>query len=96
MRSHRSNIGSFSPYLFTPKLFEYLDPSKILPGKEFIIQDAMDIICRTGKVVASKTKGIYLTNGDPLNYLKATVEIALSRDDLKDEFLTYLKDRIKD
>jgi len=90
-----SNIGSFSPYLFTPKLFEYLDPAKILPGKEFLMQDAMNIICMKGKVVASKTQGMYLTIGDPLNYLKATVEIALSRDDLKKDFLKYLKERIK-
>lgn len=89
-----SNVGSVSPYLFNSNIFEYLDPTKVEPGKEFMIQDAIDTLCREGVVRANITKGTWLTTGDPLNYLKATVEIALSRDDLREDFLEYLKNRI--
>ena len=34
--------------------------------------------------------------GDKLGFLEATVEFALKRDDLKDEFKKYLKSVIKD
>jgi UTP--glucose-1-phosphate uridylyltransferase len=34
--------------------------------------------------------------GDKLGFLKATVDQALSRDDLKDEFSEYLKKRVKE
>lgn len=86
-----SDIASVSPYLFNAKIFDYLDPLKVEPGKEFMIQNAIDALCKDGIVKANVTKGTWLTTGDPLNYLKATVEIALSRDDLRDEFINYLK-----
>lgn len=89
-----SNIASVFGFLLNSNIFEHLDPTKVEPGKEFMIQNAIDEVCKSGKVIASKTKGKWLTTGDPLNYLKATVEIALSREDLKDEFLSYLKGRI--
>jgi UTP--glucose-1-phosphate uridylyltransferase len=34
--------------------------------------------------------------GNRMGFLKATVEFALERDDLKDEFKAYLKQIIKD
>jgi UTP--glucose-1-phosphate uridylyltransferase len=89
-----SNIASVSPYLLNANIFDYLDPSKIEPGKEFMIQNAIDTLCKQGTVRANITKGTWLTTGDPLNYLKATVEIALSRDDLREDFLKYLSTRI--
>jgi UTP--glucose-1-phosphate uridylyltransferase len=89
-----SDIASVSPYLFNSNIFEYLDPSKVEEGKEFMIQDAIDKLCKEGIVRANITKGTWLTTGDPLNYLKATVEIALSREDLKEDFVNYLKTRI--
>lgn len=89
-----SDIASVSPYLFNSNIFEYLDPSNVEPGKEFMIQDAIDKLCKEGIVRANITKGTWLTTGDPLNYLKATVEIALSRDDLREDFINYLNSRI--
>ena len=89
-----SNVASVSPYLFNAKIFDYLEPKKVEPGKEFMIQNAIDALCKEGIVRANITKGTWLTTGDPLNYLKATVEIALSRDDLRDDFVEYLKTKI--
>lgn len=89
-----SNVASVSPYLFNSNIFDYLDPALVESGKEFMIQNAIDKLCREGIVRANITKGTWLTTGDPLNYLKATVEIALSRDDLRDDFLKYLSERI--
>lgn len=90
-----SNLLSVSPYLLTPKIFDYLDPKKDDKVGEFLFQPAvLKIIEDGGKVLASVSKGTWLTNGDPLNYLKTTVEIALSRNDLHDDFLTYLRNRV--
>ena len=36
----------------------------------------------------------WLTTWDPLNYLKTTIEYVLDRDDLKDDFIEYVKSRI--
>lgn len=89
-----SNIASVSPYLFNSNIFDYLDPTIVEEGKEFMIQNAIDKLCHEGVVRANITKGTWLTTGDPLNYLKATVEIALSRDDLREDFIKYLSERI--
>ena len=92
-----SDLLSTAPYLLTPKIFKYLDPKKDMKTGEFLFQKGVEgIIKDGGHVRASVTKGRWLTMGDPLNYLKATVEIALYRDDLRDSFVNYLKSRIKE
>lgn len=91
----QSDLLSVSPYLLTPKIFEYLNPKKDERVGEFLFQKGVEgIMHNGGNVRASVTTGKWLTMGDPLNYLKATVEIALYRDDLKESFLTYLKSRL--
>jgi len=40
-------------------------------------------------------KGQWLTTGDPLNYLKATVEFVWQRDDLRQEFKKYIVEKLK-
>lgn len=93
----KSNLLSFSPYLFTGKIFDYLNPKKDTKVGEFYIQKGISGIMKDGGVVrANVTKGKWLTNGNPFDYLKATIEIAFSRDDLNGDFLKYLKDRIQE
>lgn len=93
----QSNLLSVSPYLLTPRVFDYLDPNVDQRVGEFLFQNGVEGIIRDGGTVrASVTKGRWLTMGDPLNYLKATVEIALYRDDLRDDFVKYLKNRTKE
>lgn len=89
------NLLSVSPYLFSPEIFKFLDPQRDDKTGEFMIQKAIDGMIKAGADVrANVCKGKWLTNGDPLNYLKSTVEIALAREDLKDDFLQFLKTRI--
>jgi len=91
------NLLSVSPYLVTPLIFKYLDPKVDKSTGEFLFQKGVEkIIENGGDVRASVTKGKWLTMGDPLNYLKATTEIALTREDLRDDYVEYLKNRIKE
>jgi UTP--glucose-1-phosphate uridylyltransferase len=92
-----SDLLSVSPYLLTPKVFKYLNPDVDKRTGEFLFQKGVEGIIREGgNVRASVTNGRWLTMGDPLNYLKATVEIALYREDLREAFLKYLKSRVKE
>jgi len=36
-------------------------------------------------------RGGWLTTGDPLSYLKATLKYAMDRDDINDELLIFIK-----
>ena len=58
--------------------------------------DALCVMAHTGNVYAYCFEGKRYDTGDKLGFLKATVEYALRRDDLGDDFHTYLKNLTKD
>ncbi|MGL4757824.1 MAG: UTP--glucose-1-phosphate uridylyltransferase [Patescibacteria group bacterium] len=83
-----SNIASVASYVFNSKIFDLLDPTDTSGDiSEFYIQKGIESITQNGKTVACITKGKYLTCGDPLNYLKSTLHIALDRPDLRSYLL---------
>jgi UTP--glucose-1-phosphate uridylyltransferase len=83
-----SNIASVSSYIFTPEIFEYLDPTDITGDiSEFYIQKGIEKITQKGVTLACITKGTYLTCGDPLSYLKSILHIAMDRPELRDYLL---------
>ena len=50
---------------------------------------------RKEKMLAYAFKGRRHDVGDKLGFLQATVEFALKRDDLRDDFLAYLEDVVQ-
>lgn len=58
--------------------------------------DALRVMAHAGNVYAYCFEGKRYDTGDKLGFLKATVEYALRRDDLGDDFHTYLKNLTKD
>lgn len=91
-----STLASVSPYVFTPRIFDYLTPTVDEEKGEFLIQPAIQkVIEDGGSVRADVYEGKWLNMGDPLDYLKTTVEVALSRDDLREDFLAYLRQRLE-
>lgn len=90
-----SDLASVSGYLFNPEIFTYLQQSlgSLKDGEEFYQQTAMQSMIDDGhEILASEIKnGKYYDTGNKLEYLKTVVDFALMHDDLKDDFLTYLK-----
>ena len=68
------------------------------PGKggEIQLTDALKTLCVKQGMYAYEFEGKRYDVGDKLGFLKATVEIALERDDLKDSFRSYLEGIMKD
>lgn len=89
-----SNIAILGRYIITPRIFEILEHTQ--PGKNGEIQltDALKELLALEAMYAYTFKGKRYDVGDKLGFLQATVEFALKREDLKDEFLKYLKDTI--
>jgi UTP--glucose-1-phosphate uridylyltransferase len=92
-----SNLASVSGYLLTPDIFKYID--KITadnePGKELYIQPAMQAMIHDGlPLYAREINGVFHDTGNKLEYLKTVVDFALERDDMKDEFMTFLRERV--
>ena len=64
-------------------------------GNEIQLTDALKTLALKEKMLAYAFKGRRHDVGDKLGFLKATVEFALQRDNLKDDFLNYLEDIVR-
>lgn len=86
-----SNIAILGRYILSPKIFEYLKKIKPGAGGEIQLTDALRELSRQEAIYAYEFTGKRYDVGDKLGYLQATVEFALQRDELKEDFLKYLK-----
>jgi len=91
-----SNIAILGRYIISPLIFEMLEKTK--PGKNGEIQltDALKLLLEREAIYAYKFKGKRYDVGDKLGFLQATVEFALKRDDIKEQFKAYLNSIIKE
>jgi UTP--glucose-1-phosphate uridylyltransferase len=86
-----SNIAILGRYIITPDIFEILQDVEPGKGGEIQLTDALKTQAANKEIFAYEFSGTRYDVGDKLGFLKATVEFALERDDLKDEFKAYLE-----
>ena len=86
-----SDLAIIGRYIFTPDIFDAIDQTTPGSGGEIQITDAMRILLKTRPFYAVKLEGTRHDAGDKLGFLIATVELALKREDLGQEFRNYLK-----
>lgn len=86
-----SDLAIIGRYVFTPDIFEAIEQTAPGSGGEIQITDAMRILLKKRPFYAVKLEGTRHDAGDKLGFLIATVEFALKRDDLGDDFRNYLK-----
>ncbi len=86
-----SDLAVIGRYILTPEIFEYLENTR--PGKNGEIQltDALKAMAGRHPIYALEFEGNRYDAGDKLGFLKATVSLALDRDDLRFEFVEFLK-----
>lgn len=96
IKSAPSNLAILGRYIITPDIFDILAVQK--PGKNGEIQltDALNKLCSRQGMYAYEFEGKRYDVGDKLGFLKATVEIALSRGDLSQSFGAYLKSIVRE
>lgn len=86
-----SNLAVIGRYVFTPQIFEVLSHVKPGKGGEIQLTDAIAQLMEDQAVYGHVFgEGRYDT-GNKLDWLKATVELALRRDDLAEPFLAFLR-----
>ncbi len=85
-----SNVAILGRYIITPQIFDIL--GQIPPGKNGEIQltDALEILKDKEDMYAYVFEGRRYDLGDKLGFLQATVDAALKKPELRDEFLRYL------
>lgn len=87
-----SNLAVHGAYIFNPEIFDYLE--KLEPGKdnELWLTDAINMLMKDRAVYAAEIKnGKYYDTGNILEYLKANIDFALERPDLKEGLMDYMK-----
>lgn len=90
-----SNVAVLGRYVITPEIFDHLAKTKPGAGGEIQLTDALCALAKEQGMYAYDFEGRRYDVGDKQGFLQATVEYALRRDDLKDEFLEYLKGIVK-
>jgi UTP--glucose-1-phosphate uridylyltransferase len=89
-----SNLAVIGRYVLQPEVFDILNTTQPGSGGEIQLTDALTVLA--GGNVAGGVLGVVFTGrrydtGDRLDYLKAIVQVATSRDDLGPDFLAWLR-----
>ena len=87
-----SNIAILGRYIITPEIFEILET--LPPGKNGEVQltDALRMLSKKEAMYAYDFDGVRYDVGDKLGFLKATVDFALKRPNLQNDFIQYLRE----
>ena len=89
-----SDLAIIGRYIITPEIFEILENTTPGKGGEIQLTDALAKLNKRQAVYGCQFTGRRYDVGDRLGYLKAIVEMALTREDLKESFGEYLKKEI--
>jgi len=90
-----SNLAAIGRYILTPEIFDSL--RSIAPGKggEVQLTDAINLLAQEQAVYAYVFDDGRFDVGNKLDYLKATVELAVDRDDVGEGLREYLADLVQ-
>jgi UTP--glucose-1-phosphate uridylyltransferase len=86
-----SNLGIVGRYILTPEIFDALEHTPPGKGGEIWLADGLRNLLDRQAVYGYQFEGIRYDTGTKLGYLRATVEYALRRPDLGEEFRQYLR-----
>lgn len=88
----KSDLGVMGRYVFTPEIFEALERTQPGHGGEIQLTDAIGLLLADQPVFGYVLHEGRYDIGKKIDYLRATVELALDRPDLGPEFAQFLRD----
>lgn len=89
-----SDMAIIGRYVLTPAIFPILEHQEPGRGGEIQLTDAIRRLSQDEKVYGCQFEGLRHDCGDKLGFLKATVDLALKRDEFREDFASYLKKRL--
>lgn len=91
-----SQFADFGRMILNQEIVDILHETPPGKGNEIWIVDAIQTYIKNGgDFYAKKVEdGEWLTTGDPLNWLKATLKYVMDRDDLKDDVKNFIEKEI--
>lgn len=85
-----TNIAILGRYIITPEIFDILENTQKGVGGEIQLTDGLKRLANIQDMYAYIFEGRRYDVGNKLGFLEATVDFALKREDLKDDFKAYL------
>lgn len=86
-----TNLAAVKAYVLTPEIFDILAETPRGQGGEIWLADAIQTLAQQQPVFACAFSGTRYDAGNKLEFLKATVEYALDREDIGPAFRAYLR-----
>jgi UTP--glucose-1-phosphate uridylyltransferase len=90
-----STLASIGRYVLTPEIFDALRETTPDKGGEVQLADAINSLAQLQTVYAYAFEGTRYDIGKKIEYLRATVEIAIEREDVGPEFRQILADLVQ-
>jgi len=85
------NTAIIGRYIFTPRIFEELEKTKIGSKGEIQLTDAIKSLSAKEVIYGKLLEGKRFDCGSKLGFLKATVEFALNDKEINKDFMEFLK-----
>jgi len=86
-----SNLAIIGRYVLTPKIFEKLEQTPRGAGGEIQLTDAIEALMKEQDVYGYAFDGVRYDAGTTMGWLRASVELALQRQDIGAQFRQYLQ-----
>jgi UTP--glucose-1-phosphate uridylyltransferase len=90
-----SNLAAIGCYVLTPQIFDALRETPPDEHGELQLTDALNALAQQQTVYAYIFEGVRYDIGKKLDYLRATVELAIDREDLGPEFRAILAELVQ-
>ncbi|HEX2088802.1 MAG TPA: UTP--glucose-1-phosphate uridylyltransferase GalU [Actinomycetota bacterium] len=90
-----SNLAAIGRYVLTPEIFDALRETPPDERGEVQLTDALNLLAQQQTVYAYIYEDVRYDIGKKLDFLRATIELAIDRDDLGSEFRTILAELVQ-
>ncbi|OGY78756.1 MAG: UTP--glucose-1-phosphate uridylyltransferase [Candidatus Kerfeldbacteria bacterium RIFCSPHIGHO2_02_FULL_42_14] len=92
-----SNLAVHGAYILTPEILDILSETKPGKGNEIWLIDALNTYMKSKTILAREIQdGKYYDTGNKLEYLKANIDFALERKELRKPLLSYMKQKMRE
>ena len=86
-----SNLAAIGRYIFTPRIFDYLERTRPGKGGEIQLTDSMVKLLEEQPIFGFKFKGTRFDCGDKAGFQMANIAFALESPEIRDTLVSYLK-----
>jgi UTP--glucose-1-phosphate uridylyltransferase len=86
-----SNLGIIGRYILTPEIFDAIKDTTPGKGGEIQLTDALRLLNRKQEMYAYDFDGTRYDLGNKLDYIRATIDYSLQREEFRGEILKYIR-----